>query len=311
MTKKIPLPKAGLILALFALGNLLQSYSENLRLAIGALGLILAILYVVRIFSDTDTFKKEMTNPVMASVFGTFSMALMLLSGYLKPYIGEAAMYLYYLAIILHIVIIIYFTGKFIKNYDINKVFASYYIVYVGIVVASVVAPAFNATMLGQIFFWFGLATFIILFIQVNQRYLKAGHPDKPLQPLFVITCAPASLLLAGYMQSFENKNLIMVYALMLVSQLIYLYVLTKLPSYIEGKTFYPSYSAFTFPLVITAIGLKMATGFLVKSGNIEKLGFLKSVLPILVKVETVIAALMVLYVLIKYLTHFFTVKEA
>ena len=47
-----------------------------------------------------------------------------------------------------------------------------------------------------------------------------------------------------------------------------------------------------------------MATGFLVKSGNIEKVGFLKPVLPKLVLIETIIAALLVLYTLVRYIGH-------
>ena len=304
MTKKIPLPIVGLILGLFALGNLLQSYSETLRLVIGGVGTILLVLFLIRLFGNFGVFKEEMKNPVMASVFGTFSMAIMLFAGYLKPFIGGGAKFVYYLGICIHIVLIIYFTAKFILKYDMKKVFASYYIVYVGIVVGSVVAPAFEAQKLGKIFFWFGLITFIALFIQVNQRYVKIGHPDKPLAPLFCITCAPASLLLAGYMQSFDQKNLPLTFALMLVAQVIYIYVLIKLPTYLKETKFFPSYAAFTFPFVISAIGIKMATGFLVKSGNIEKVGFLKPVLPKLVLIETIIAALLVLYTLIRYIGH-------
>ncbi|WP_300411240.1 TDT family transporter [Lagierella sp.] len=305
MTKKIPLPIVGVILGLFALGNLIQTYSETLRLVLGGIGAVLLVLFLIRMFSNLNVFKEEMKNPVMASVFGTFSMALMLFAGYLKPYIGESSKFVYYLGIIIHIIIIIYFTAKFIFNYDIKKVFASYYIVYVGIVVGSVVAPAFGAQKLGQAFFWFGLISFIILLFTVNQRYTKIGHPDAPLAPLFCITCAPASLLLAGYMQSFEEKNLVIVYGLMIVSQLLYIYVLTKLPAYLKETKFFPSYAAFTFPFVITGIGLKMATGFLTKSGNIEKLGFLKAVLPKLVLIETIIAAILVIYALIRYIGHF------
>lgn len=310
MTKKIPLPKAGLILGLFALGNLLQTYSETLRLVIGACATIMLVMYLIRIFTDTTTFKKELENPVMASVFGTMSMAMMLLAGYIKPYSNGIAVAIYYLAIAIHIILILYFTKQFILNYDVKKVFASYYIVYVGIVVGSVVAPAFGATTLGKIFFWFGLVTFIALFVQINQRYLKVGHPDKPLQPLFCITCAPASLLLAGYMQSFENKTLWFALTLMTIAQIIYFYVLVKLPGYLKETKFFPSYSAFTFPFVISAIGLKMTTGFLKKSGNLENLGFLKSLLPILVKVETIIAVLLVAYTFIRYTMHFFQAEK-
>ena len=70
-----------------------------------------------------------MGNPIMASVSGTFPMALMILSTYVKPFIGQAAFYIWTLAIALHIALIIYFTVKFIVKLQMPKIFASYYIV--------------------------------------------------------------------------------------------------------------------------------------------------------------------------------------
>ncbi len=50
MIKKIPLPMAGLILALAALGNLLASYSPAIRWTLGALAGILYVMYVIKMF---------------------------------------------------------------------------------------------------------------------------------------------------------------------------------------------------------------------------------------------------------------------
>lgn len=305
MIKKIPLPAAGLILGLFSLGNLLQSYSENLRLFIGALAFLIMLLYIVRIASNIETFKEEMKNPVMASVFACFPMAIMLFSGYLKPFLPSLANIVFYLGILIHIIVIIYFTKQFILNLDIKKIFASYYIVYVGIVVSSLMAPLFSAIKIGQIAFYFGLISFVILFILVNYRYKKIGHPDNPLKPLYCITCAPASLLLAGYCQSFENKNVTLLIVLMVVSQALFFHVWYKLFGYLKDTKFYPSYSAFTFPFVISAIGLKMSTGFLLKSQTIVAGSTFATVLPLLVLIETIIATILVTYALIRYTMNF------
>lgn len=59
---------------------------------------------------------------------------------------------------------------------------------------------------------------------------------------------------------------------------------------------FYPSYAAFTFPLAISAFGITSANSYLVSIGY----GF--PLLELTAKVETGIAALMVVYVLIHYL---------
>lgn len=45
LIKKIPIPVCGVVLGMFGLGNLLQSYSEGIRMACGIVGTILGILF--------------------------------------------------------------------------------------------------------------------------------------------------------------------------------------------------------------------------------------------------------------------------
>ena len=87
------------------------------------------------------------------------------------------------------------------------KVFASYYIVYVGIVVAAVTAPAYEKQSLGSATFWFGLVTLIILLVLVTYRYVKFKEVPDPAKPLICIYAAPTSLCIAGYVQSVMPKN--------------------------------------------------------------------------------------------------------
>ena len=133
--KKIPIPICGVMLGAAALGNLLQSYSEGIRYVCGVFAAFLLILALLKLIMFPGAVKEDMKNPIMASVSGTFPMALMILSTYVKPFIGQAAYYIWLFAIALHIVLIIYFTVKFVFKLQMPKVFASYYIVYVGIVV--------------------------------------------------------------------------------------------------------------------------------------------------------------------------------
>ena len=224
MNKRVPLPITGVMLAFFALGNLWQDTSPSFRVFCAIVGGALGIIFIIRLIKDPNNFKEEMNNPVMASVFGTFSMALMLISVYLKPFLGQISIGIWYLGIIIHIILIIYFTNKFILKIDMAKVFASYYIVYVGIVVASLSSPAFEKQALGRIFFYFGFVMMLGFLILINYRYIKYKDIKKPLSPLFIITSAPASLCLAGYVKSFmpPQKNMV-IFFINLISSFIYL----------------------------------------------------------------------------------------
>ena len=295
MIKKIPLPITGVALGFAALGNLLQSYSEGVRLCCGVISAVLLILYLVKMIRYPDSFREDMQNPIMASVFCTSTMALMLLAGYLKPYIGVVGDVIWYAAIVLHVVLMLYFTAKFILKLQMPKVFASYFIVYVGIVVASVSAPAFGATGLGTGIFWFGFAALLVLLVLVTYRYAKFREIPPPVQPLFCIYTAPTSLCLAGYIQSVQNKSIAMIAFLAILATVLYLVVLVKLPKYLK-MPFFPSYAAFTFPFVISAIAMKQTMACLANMGSPMPW------LNVVVIVETVIAVVLCIYALVRYI---------
>ena len=295
MIKKVSLPITGVALGFAALGNLLQSYSEGIRLFCGAVSAVLLLLFLIKLIRYPAMFAEDMKNPIMASVFATFPMALMLLAGYVKPWIGTAATVLWYIAILLHLALIVYFTCTFLLHLQLPKVFASYFIVYVGIVVASVSAPAFSATSLGTVFFWFGFVMLLAFLVLISWRYIKVPQVPEPAQPLFCIYTAPASLCLAGYIQSVSDKSIAIIAFLAVLSAVLYLLALIKLPSCLK-LPFYPSYAAFTFPFVISAIAMKQTMACL------NNMGTPLSWLSIVVMVQTIIAVVLVVYTLIGYL---------
>ena len=303
MIKKLPLPIAGVMLGFAALGNLLQSYSETLRSLCGIISLVLGLLLVFKIIAYPSIMKEDMNNPIMAGVFATFPMAIMLLSTYAKPLIGENSIFIWYFGIILHIALIVYFSIKFIFNFNIKKVFTPYFIVYVGLAVSSVSAPIFEKIIIGTLSFWFAFIMCMILLFIVTYRYTKYTEIPTPAQPLFCIYAAPVSLCLAGYIQSVQVKSLLMIGFLAILSLILYIIVLFNLPKYLK-MPFFPSYSAFTFPFVISAIGMKMTTSYLIKIGS--TIVFLKY----FVLVQTVIATILVIYTLFRYILFLIPEKE-
>lgn len=299
MIKKVPIPFCGVMLGFAALGNLLQSYGEGIRYVCGIVAAFILVLVLLKLIMFPQMIKEDMQNPVMASVAGTFPMALMLLSTYIKPFIGAAAIYLWFFAIGLHIALIIYFTVKFILKLQMTKVFASYYIVYVGIAVAAVTAPAFEQLAVGAAAFWFGFVTLIALLILVTIRYTKYPQIPEPARPLICIYAAPTSLCITGYVQSVMPKSRTFLLAMLALATVLYIFALVKAVGYLKLQ-FYPSYAAFTFPFVISAIATKQTMACLANMG--QPLPLLKPV----VLVETVIAAAFVVYTFIRFIGFVF-----
>ncbi|WP_025640611.1 TDT family transporter [Schnuerera ultunensis] len=303
IVKKLPLPAVALMLALAATGNLVLSYGNIYRNVFGVLAAILLVLILIKIIKYPKKVVQDLNNPVVASVFPALSMGIMLIATYIKPFMPSLAFSIWVIGLVLHIILILYFTGKHVFNFNIKKVFPSWYIVYVGIVVGSVTAPAFEMGNIGRILFWFGFISYLILLPIVLYRVVRVKEIPEPALPTIVILAAPASLCLAGYMNSFQDKNMFIVWLLLVLSQFTLLCVLLQLPKLLK-LPFYPSYSAFTFPLVISGISIKLTNGFLINAG--KELFILKYI----VKFEEVLAVIMVLYVLLRYIGFLFSKTE-
>ena len=157
IVNKLPIPIVGLMLALGATGNLVLSYGDIYRNIFGCISGIILLLVLIKIILYTKEVVNSLENPVVASVFPTLSMGIMILSTYLKPYNSSLAYFMWIFGLILHCILICYFTIKHVVKFNIKKVFPSWFIVYVGIVVGSVTGPTFGMEGIGKILFWFGL----------------------------------------------------------------------------------------------------------------------------------------------------------
>lgn len=294
-SQKSPLHLSGLALGLAALGNLMVKYGMDVRYFFGGLSVVCFLTVTVFILMYFQNYLKEMSKPALASSFGTYTMAGMILSTYIKPLYAQVSLTLWSIFLFLHLVLIIYFTVKFTVRRDILMVFPSWFIVYVGIAVASVTAPLYEAYAVGQLAFWFGLVTYLILLPFVVYRLLKVKQIPDFLLPSIAINSAPASLLLAGYINSFSNYQPIIFYGLVMVSQLIFVITLMIIFKLLK-KPFFPTFSALTFPFVITALSISLANDVMIQAS---------SGLTLVVLSETWFAVMMVSYVSISFLRFY------
>ncbi len=299
--KKVPIPTAGVALGLAALGNLLQPYAEVAHIVCGALSLFLVAMIVAKVVLFPSMIRDDLQNSIFASVSATFFMTLMQLAGYLAPVAIVPAFGLWCAAIAGHFILMGWFTAHFIRRFKLAEVFPTYFICYVGIIVAAVTSPVFGMEAFGRGIFWFGLACFAVLLATVVARYLKHEIPE-PARPLFCIFAAPLGLSLVGYLAVTPNPDPLFVGVLMGLGQVMLVGVATQLPKFLALK-FYPSYAAMTFPFVISAMALGKGMQALYAAGvTIPALPMVEA----LIALETVFAAVMVTYVFVHYMRFFF-----
>lgn len=295
---KVPIPTAGVALGLAALGILLKDFSTIAYAACGVCSLLFVLLVAGRLATDTAGVRDDFENPILASVSATFFMAIMQLSTYLAPFAHTAAFVIWACAIAAHIALICWFTAHHVRDFDLKKVFPTWFICYVGIIVASVSSPTYGMETLGMALFWFGFVAYAVLLIMVSVRYIKHEVPEGA-RPLFCIYTAPMSLSLAGYLATADVPNAAFACTLAVLAQILLVVVLIRLPHFLR-LPFYPSYAAMTFPFVITATALNRTLSMLADAG-VAYPGILHAV----VIAEIILACAMVGYVFARYLVHF------
>ena len=223
-------------------------------------------------------------------------MALMLFSTYLKPLLlpfsQKIAFVIWILGIIIHLSILIIFTKKFvIDNFDIENVFATWWIVYIGITMASITAPAYNLQEYGFIFFGVGFILMIPTLVLVSYRYLMFTAIDDQFKPFICIYTALFSILIVGYVNALTiNENFLsVIYMFACIFYIFAIFHAIRL-LIMERLEFMPSFSAFTFPFVISGI----STGEAYKYFGFSALNYL-------FYIQAIIALVLVIYVSYKY----------
>ena len=296
--KSLPTPIAGLALGSVALGNLLQPYSSSLQLLFNLLSLIIIVLLTIKFTLGYDKLKKEMENPVIATVLATYPMSIMLLASFSKKYIGLLSMPVWIIGIFLDFCVVCYAIYNFIiKERNINKIYPTWFITFVGPAVVTVTGINYNLETLGLIYFYFSYINYLILLPFVLYRVYKYKHYNDGDYPTITVFSAPGGLLLASYMIGVTQKNNIVLAILIPLTILLFIFVLIQLPHLLKRK-FYPSFSAFTFPLVICAIAFQ-------KTGVFYQLAEF-SILNILIHLSELLAIIIVIYVWYGFIKNLF-----
>ncbi|PWF99671.1 TDT family transporter [Levilactobacillus bambusae] len=264
--KKLPMAICGLILGIASLGNLFVN--EKLigpANFCGGLAIFLMFFVVIKLVSSFETVWAEIKNPVAAATLPTFTMAMMVIATHLGRWgLHNLGLGLWLVSIVVQFMI----TGTFIyfhlikPEVGIEHVYPSWFVTFVGIGVAPVTAGQFIPE-LGRILLVVALIFYAILLPIVLWRLYRYKEMPEGTLPLITITAAPASLCLSGYLFSFNQINIIFAVAMGILAQLLYFAtVLTMIRIYVSVRhsllKFFPSFAAFTFPMVISATGLFM-----------------------------------------------------
>ena len=254
------LVQSGLVLGLLAMGNLIGRFSQVLRYLLAGLALFFLIHLVIGIVTNFKQAQKQLKDPLIASVFPTFFMQGMVSSTYVATwsFLGESALViaqgLWWLSFIGLIALMAYYLFSFVSPFKWNNVYPAWTVLFVGIGVAPLTIAVSQQFVLGQVIFWYGLVATIFVLPLVFYKTYKIGLVDR-VRPNTTTICAPISLMTAAYTTTFSHPNSLILLLLLISGQILYLFILCQIFRLFK-RPFSAGFSAFTFPLVISATAL-------------------------------------------------------
>lgn len=229
--------------------------SPIFALIAGATWLVLAGLYLFKIFRYPDAVAAELNHPVRLSFFPTISIGMILLSANLLPYSELGATVTFWIAVIGQIAFTLIILNRWLhhERYQVEHNSPAWFIPIVANVLIAVPGVRLGYTELSYFFFAIGLILWLpMLGVALNRAFFFPSMPVK-LRPTMFVMIAPPALLFLAWVElkggSLDDVGVILFFfaifmVLMLVSQF----------RYFLKVEFSLTYWSYTFPLTAVTI---------------------------------------------------------
>lgn len=299
-----PTPMAGLALGIASLGWCwengadLGGYGQLTGTAIAS---VLLLVLLTRFVCHPRLLWHDLIHPVVGSVVPTFAMAIMVVSNTVGRFAPEVGLALWLFAVILHLIFLTLFVYHRMTDFELHHMVPSWFVPPIGIIVADVSFPGGALLPVAEWALYFGMAAYALMLPLMIYRLIFSHEIPDAAKPTIAIMAAPASLSLAGYLTVVQEPSPVIIALLagiaVLMTFVIYVafYRLLRLP-------FSPGYSAFTFPVVISATALFKVASWMSYFGFAER--YISQVHTLAI-VELYVATAVVVYVALRYLAHY------
>lgn len=300
--KRTPIAISGLALGIMALSNVFYHINfKTLGLCSFIISCAIMLLFIMKWIIYPSMFLKELKNIHTFAISPTFPMTLMIFASIIKQEFAVQSQLLnvlWYVAILLHISLIIIFVSRYaFRNFK-SWPNTSWFVMFVGTGVISETSTAFNET-LGHVSTIFGTVCLVLIlaYVLISKSWQTYNQEQFP---MVIIMSAPAALCLNGYILNNTSYSNVYIIVLLILSQVLFIFTLIFLPKILQ-RGFKVSFSAMTFPWVTTAASLYNVTQHSHASSSIMTFGTIFSV------IEITWAAIIVCYVLYQYVVFLAT----
>ena len=264
LTSRLPLPVTVLALGWVVLGNLLKDIIPLLSDICMIVSMMLLIMTVCKIILSPKGFYKNIKSPAGLSMFSSFSMSLMLISVWMKGFLGKANIYIWIIGVILHTIILVVFTIKYVLNFKLKYVFSSWFLVYSGIGIAAITCNDFGMIVFGRSVLKFTVFVSVVILPLVLARQKIKGSTQAA-KPIFSLIAMPLSIIVASMVSINEPASAKTMWVLFIIMQLVLLIVIVDMIIHLFHG-FYPSWSCYAAAIAASVYGSMYFNQYLIRS---------------------------------------------
>ncbi len=260
LTSRLPLPVTVLALGWVLLGNILKETIPLLSDICMIVAMLLLVATIFKLFLSPKDFYNGIKSPSGLSMFSSFSMSFMLISTWMKGFLGKANIYIWIIGVVLQVLIMIIFTIKYVLNFNIKYVFSSWFLVYSGMGIAAITCNDFGMIVFGRWVLKFTeLISLVILpFILVRLKFRGSTDAAKP---IFSLVSVPLGIILPAMIGINKNVSIDLVKFFFVIVQILLLWVLIDMSiRLLDG--FYPSWSCYAASITISVYSTMFAKNY-------------------------------------------------
>ena len=300
--EKIPVPCIATFLSFLTLGNVYGGLGFVwLRYLIMALGTIFMICYILKMAMFSKTCLSEYEQTIPASLYGAFSMVLMVLGSFYYEIGLPFGKIIWFIAVAIHCVHIIVFTvkhtfGKVVGPRNFINMMPSWFVTYNGWMVACVTGGKMNAGPILKFITIYGCIIYVVLLPFMIWRLFNVEIKNAAYHTMAVLL-APCSLCVVSLINvNGQNNGIVLTFMYICVLASL-AFILYKLPDFFSFD-FYPGFAGLTFPMAIGVVASQKMAGYLIEKGS-EGLG---NAVTQLVGVQIFVTTMLVGYVMLMFL---------
>ena len=274
--KRMPVPAIATCLSALTLANVYGGLGFVwVRWLVMACGSLLILAFIAKMILYKDVCLREYTEVIPSSLYGAFSMCLMILGSFYYEMGFGPGKIIWGIGVAVHCGQIIVFTikhtfGNVLFKRNFIPMMPSWYVTYNGWMVACVTGGAMNAGPVLKVITIYGCIIYVLLLPFMIWRLLTVEVKAAAYHTMAVLL-APCSLCVASLINVYGTPNE-MLLAFMYVCVLASLaFIIIKLPDFFS-YAFYPGFAGLTFPMAIGVVASQKMAGYLTEHGK-EALG--------------------------------------